>query len=198
LGTHLRDLELRRGGNGAPAPTAVRPAAVPVSAFAYKPSMTVRQASFDALRAKVRGGDPASVRSLEQMMAQGDLIERMGPLLAPFGLRTDNLADAYALWWIVMWKASRGDGSDPDPATCAAVRGQVVALLPGQAKLADAEKQKLAEGLLLQALLVEAAAGQAKTPAEKQRVAGLVRRTAAPLGMDFATMTLTAKGFVAR
>lgn len=203
LGRHLSDLRQRQGVAEQPTPNTVpeappRAARVPVSAFAYTPSIAIRKASFDAMLARARKGDPAAARSLEQLMAQGDLIERMGPLLAPARLRTDNLADAYALWWIVMWNASQGKSGDPDPVLCTAVRNQVVALLPGQAKLADADKQRLAEGLLLQALLVEAAVDQARTPAEKTQVAELVRRTVAPMGMDFSTMTLTPKGFVAR
>lgn len=202
LGRHLSELRQRQGIVEQPTPDTVpdappRAAPVPVSAFAYTPSLTIRKASFDAMLARARKGDPAGARSLDQLMAQGDLIARMGPLLAPAGLRTDNLADAYALWWIVMWNASHGKSGDPDAKICTAVRDQVVALLPGQAKLGDADKQRLAEGLLLQALLVEAAVDQARTPEAKAQVAALVRRTVAPMGMDFSTMTLTGKGFVA-
>lgn len=198
LGTHLADLKRRRSGTTAPMQQTVRPVTVAASAFAFTPSRLVRQASYDAMLARARKGDPAGAQSLEQLMAQGDLIERMGPLLKPAGLRTDNLADAYTLWWIVMWNAAQGKSGNPDPVICAAVRNQVVALLPGQAALADTDKQKLAEGLLLQAMLVEAAIDQAKTPAEQAKVAALVKRTAAPMGMDFSTMTLTGKGFVTR
>ncbi|MFS2111035.1 DUF6683 family protein [Sphingomonas sp. Sphisp140] len=199
LGMHLADLEKRRGGATTRAlPPRARRIAVPVSAFAYRPSADVRKASLDAMLIKARKGDPAGARSLEQLMAQGDIIERMGQLLAPVKLRTDNLADAYALWWIVMWNASQGKSADPDPVVCTAVRNQVVALLPGQAKLDDADKQRLAEGLLLQAMLVEAAIDQAKAPSEKAQVAALVRRTVAPMGLDFTAMTLTGKGFVAQ
>ncbi|QJU57848.1 hypothetical protein HL653_08640 [Sphingomonas sp. AP4-R1] len=204
LGTRLRQLdeeiEARDGatpkGGVVPAPVAPDPARL-----RYAPSRARRSANLAAFVAKSRQRDQDAARSLEQLFAQGDIIERMGTVLASYGMSIDNVADAYAVWWIDAWQASHRRNEDTDKRTFAAVRAQAARALSATRELAmadDAAKQRFAEALLLQALLLEGAMDQAKAnPAMSGPVADAATRGARGMGLDIATMTLTPDGFIA-
>jgi len=196
LGSHLR--QMRENDVGAPGPTAgtdEKPATL-----RYTPSRARREANLAAFLAKSRQRDPESARSLEQLFAQGDIIERMAPLIAPYGMRIDNVADAYAMWWIDAWQASHRRNDDTSKSTFAAVRAQAARALSSAPELAaadDATKQRFAEALFLQALLLEAAMDQARADAALlDGVATAAAQGARGMGLDMSAMELTPNGFV--
>lgn len=208
LGTHLRQIERERrapparstAGQPAPAHPNASGAATSAATFRYAPSRTRRTANLAAFIERGRKTDPVNAAALEKQFAQGDIIDKLGAALAPTGLHTDNLADAYALWWIVMWNGSRGVSAEPNRTRSIAVRDQVAQLLgpvPGIAGASDARKQEMAEGMLLQAMLIDAAVEQAaKDPAMLRQIKARIVQNARGMGLDLPTMTLTDKGFV--
>jgi hypothetical protein len=180
---------------------AARVAPAPVR-LTYKPSMERRRANLASFVAKSRKVDPRGAATLEKELAATDVIERMNRALAGYGMRADNVADAYAAWWLNAWLASRQRNDDPTPRQVAAVRAQAAEALmatPALAGAGDAVKQEMAEAHLVQAALISAhIEGARGDPALSRRVAAAVRQGARASGLDLGAMELTDDGFVPR
>jgi hypothetical protein len=168
----------------------------------YQVSTARRKANLARFVQKTRPVDPQGAAAMEQLFATKDIIAEMGILLQPFGLRVDDVADAYTIWWMDAWDAAHGVQGAPDRAKMRAVRAQAaqaIAATPEMARADDAAKQEYAEALLVQAALIEAMVEQyGKDPAMAQRIAASVRQGARGAGLDLDAMTLTADGFVPR
>jgi hypothetical protein len=150
--------------------------------------------------ATLRQSEPAAYAELSELARTGDIIEIMGQAIAPYGLATDNLADAYAFWWIHAWLAWAGDTSDQTPAQVRAVAGQAAAAIlaaPALAQMDDAARQEMAEALLLQGALIGSGIEQMKSDASvKPHWRAAMEQSGQTMGLDFSAMRLTAQGFV--
>ena len=188
----------RRGGSGGIGSTRIAPA--PAVRLTYKPSMERRRANFAQFVAKTRKKDPKGAALLEKELASSDVIAKMGRELSAFGMRTDNVADAYAAWWLNAWLASRKRTDTPPARQIAAVRAQAaraMSSLPEMASASDAVKQEIAEANLVQAALIGAYLEYAKNdPALLGRIATAVRQGARASGLNLSGMELTDDGFV--
>lgn len=80
--------------------------AVDPAAMAYRPDPVRRRSNLAQFVAKTRAVDPAGADDLEKLFAQTDFIAAIGQAMAKQGLRLDNLADAYATWWVTAWQAT--------------------------------------------------------------------------------------------
>ena len=180
------------------------PATSPASASSLRFTATTdrRAANLASFVQKTKAVDPAGAEQLETLFASSDIIALMEQELSKVGLHTDNLADAYALWWINCWSAVHAEFSTPDRATIDAVRGQAArALVTGgkTAEISDALKQQFAEAMLVQALLLDSALQQAKgNPAQLELLATAANAGAKGMGLDMENMILTPEGFVPR
>jgi hypothetical protein len=174
-------------------------AALPSSIFTYRYS---RQRTQQNLRNFIaRTPDPVARTNLEQTLAaQPALMDVISADVRAYGFDPHNVADAYAVWWINVWGASRKKNIEPDPATVEAVKRQVrsaLAATPDFAKASDAERQEFAEALLLQAAILGSGLDQWKSnPEMLERLAAAARQGALASGLDLAKMTLTPDGFV--
>lgn len=205
LGTHLRDLrredEARDRAAAGKSSSAAQQATAPDPAvLRYTPSKARRTTNLSNFVAKSRQTDPAGAKSLEDLFAQGDIIDRIGTALAPKGFHVDNVADVYSVWWITAWQATRGRSDDTSDTTNRAVQAQAARALASTPQLAgasDASKQELAEALLIQSMLLEAAVDQAKgDPAQMKAVGAAAAQGARGMGLDMSAMELTETGFV--
>ena len=160
LGQVLREQrEQQRAGAAASAP------AGPAASTLYTPSKARRAANLQQFVNRTRAFDPAGVEELTTTFAAGDIIEKIGAAVAPQGLRVDNLADAYAVYWINAWQATQGRTDTPSRTTIAAVSAQAehaLADAPAFARADDAMKQQLAETLWIQSAMIESSVEQAK------------------------------------
>jgi hypothetical protein len=149
---------------------------------------------------KTRPSNPDGAIKMAQMFASIDVISVIGRGIAPFGLRIDNVADAYTVYWTNAWLGSRGRDDTLSKQQISAVRNQAAnALLSSQgvATASDAGKQELAEALLVQAALIESYVANAKSdPALMTKVKAAIAQGAKRMGLDIYTMTLTDNGFV--
>ncbi|SOB78703.1 hypothetical protein SAMN06297144_0172 [Sphingomonas guangdongensis] len=165
----------------------------------YTPSLARRRSNLAGFVARLRAGDPQGATALEQAAASGDLIESIGADLARYGLRIDDVADAYSVWWVNAWLGWAGDTSDQTRAQMAAVRAQAaraVAATPSFANADEAARQEFAESLLVQAALIGAATKQIETdPAMKPQLRQAMAQAGQGMGLDFAAMRLTSSGF---
>ena len=165
----------------------------------YTPSPARRRANMARFVSKLRSGDPQGAAALEQLTASTDFIETIGAELARYGLRVDDVADAYAVWWVAAWNGWAGDTSDPTREQLSAVRAQAaraVSATPGFAIANEATRQEMAESLLVQAALIEAATDQLKIdPATKPQLRQAMDQAGRSMGLDFTTMRLAKSGF---
>lgn len=166
----------------------------------YRPSLTARKKNMAQFVAKLRTRSPAGAAEVEKMFASTDVIAEMGKVIAPVGLRVDNVADAFTVWWINAWLASRGRDDDPSRGQVAAVRRQAAetfAANPQFARADNALKQEVAEANLVQAALIASLMQGARgNAAQKREIAKQVRKGARASGMDLDAIELTDAGFV--
>lgn len=167
----------------------------------YTPSLTRRQANIARQIARVRAASPASAKSMEEMFREQNVFAMIDGTVAPFGMSTSNVADAYAVWWITTWEASQGlTDTQNDPVAIAAVRKQALLAMvasPRFASLTDAAKQDMADEYVFLTALVTGSmnylrANPAGLSAYRR---GLIETTRAG-GLDLSSMRLTRAGFV--
>lgn len=190
--------DARSTPRGTPTARGTAPA-TPTGRMTYTPSPTRRRENMTAFAAQLRSADPDAAAEFERMAGSQDLIAAMTPGLAKAGLSPNNVADAYAAWWVISWNTSRSINADPPPATMRAVSGQVAAVLtnnPDFARASDAERQTMAEGLLLQGALIESTRDQIRDPAQIEQLKHNVRTGARKAGIDLDAVRLTPEGFV--
>jgi hypothetical protein len=174
--------------------------AVDMPNLRYVPSKTRRSTNLAAFLQKTRTVDPQEAADMQKLFAEGDFIEKIGALVAPQGLHIDNVADAYALWWITAWQAAHGNNDTPSRAVLGAVRQQAANAVTATGEIArasDAQKQELAEALWVQSALIDGAVEQAKRDPSRLRAVGdAVRKGARGMGLDLDAIDLTSQGFV--
>lgn len=198
LGLVLREqMQQQRSGQRGSAPEA--PAAGATS-LRFVPSKARRQQNLAAFVEKTRSVDPENADGLARLFASGDVIEKVGPMIRPLGLRIDDLADTYALWWVSAWNATQGINPSPSRDTALAVRAQAsraLAATPGIVAASDAAKQEFAEALLVQTMFIDAAVEHNKnSPAQLRQLSKAVQQGANRMGLDLTAMRLTEGGFV--
>ncbi|RAK51466.1 DUF6683 family protein [Phenylobacterium deserti] len=134
------------------------------------------------------------------MLKDPTLFPRLQAELARFGLRADDMADAYTVWWINAWQAAHGETGDPDRGAVQAVRAQAERAFlaaPGLPLDDDAAKQAFSEGLLVQAVILASVTEQVKNdPAQLQAIGRMARQSARAFGLDLDAVRLTNAGFV--
>jgi hypothetical protein len=172
----------------------------PTVRLSYTPSAARRKEFMKTFVAKMRTQDPQTAAGMEKLIAQKDLIAEMGKIMAPYGLRTDNVADAYTLWWVASWHASRSQEFKPNRSQLQAVKAQAsraLSVAMKSSKITDATRQQFAEACLMQALLIDGALEKAQgNPSQLKEVARHVSQGARASGLNLAVMELTPKGFV--
>jgi hypothetical protein len=173
----------------------------PASLF-FTPSLSNRKRNLAQFVAKTRAQSPDNADQMAKLFASTDVIGAMGSAIAPYGLSTNNVADAYAVYWIAAWEASRGiAGSGETRGRIQAVKAQAAnALLatPAFVNATPAQKQELAEAMFVQAALIQATVDTyAGDPATLRKFSAAVTQGARASGLDLASMTLTPTGFKA-
>ncbi|SOB86432.1 hypothetical protein SAMN06297144_1537 [Sphingomonas guangdongensis] len=182
--------------------SAPRPTAASRAAATYRVSLERRRANLARFIAKSRKVDPKGAAAMAQLTASKDIIAEIGTALRPYGLRVDDVADAYTMWWMDAWDAAHGRQSSPDRGQYQAVRAQALQAItttPEFARADDAAKQEYAEALLVQAAMIEAMIEKyGSDPAMARKIAASVRQGARASGLNLDAMTLTPTGFVLR
>jgi hypothetical protein len=169
------------------------------SKLVFKPSATVRQANLKRFIDNLRQTNPAGVDQVKQLFESTDVVNQVGQKMVAVGLKPNNLADAYAVYWTNAWLGARGRNGNIPKSQMIAVRNQVSEVLlkvPQLASATDTQKQEIAETLLVQSLLINLATeGSKSDPALSAQVQQVVARGAKSFGLDLYEMTLTDQGF---
>ena len=198
--TNTLTIETRPTPSVSPRSNERKPNLLPESSLSYSASAAVRKNNLSNFVKKTRAVDPEGASKMEAMFASADVIGAIGEGIAPFGLRTNNVADAYTVYWTNAWLGSRGRNDTLSKQQIAAVRNQAAnALLttPAFSSASNAQKQEMSEALLVQAALIEAYVDNAKSdPALMKKVKAAIAQGAKGMGLDLYKMTLTSDGFV--
>lgn len=164
----------------------------------YRPSTSVRAANFARFVESSRQHDPDGAERLALLLKQ-DVLGEADKWMKPFGLVSTNVADATAVYLVHAWLATRGRSDDPSLAQMKSLRAQVVSAMlstPEFRVASDAEKQEMAEAMIVQATLASQFVELAKTrpdfmPMVKKTVAQGAQNT---FGFDLRKMDLTDAG----
>ena len=170
------------------------------AALSFKPSAAVRQRNISSFIGKTREQSEENASQMEQLFASIDVFSAMAKELATVDLRIDNVADAYTVYWITAWEASRGiSGTKTSVGQAQAVKAQAARALlslPQFTGSTAAQKQELAEALLIQTALIGGSMGQAN--GDKKLLSGIakaVRQGAKAMAIDLDSMQLEENGF---
>jgi hypothetical protein len=182
---------------GGPAAAQGKPSAAPT--FTYAASAERRRTNFTAIINQYRRTAPGAAAQLDTLIASQDVGALLQKGFDPLGLRTDNVADVYAVWWVSHWLATRGKQDTPTRAQMAAVKRQAERALGATASfsaLGDAKRQEMADSLLFQTMLVDTLMDAGKANPQALNAAAMMARTnAGSAGLDLARIELTPTGF---
>jgi hypothetical protein len=166
----------------------------------YAGSKAKTRANLQTFVNKTRAVDPAAAAQMEQEFASGDFIGQIGGIMSSVGLSKNNVADAYALYWVNAWQVANGDSSTPSAQTMQAVSAQAARGLSSSPEFAaanDAQKQEMAEALMVQGAMIASAFEQAAgNKTQLNAIGDAVAKGARASGLELDKMTLTEDGFV--
>jgi hypothetical protein len=179
-------------------------AAAPAVPTQYRasPEVSVRvRRQFAEFLARTAG--PEAGQQVAQALERTDPVQSWAGIVAENGLKPGDTADAMAGYWVLNWAiANRSDG---DRGPTLAVREQVrrvIAANPAYADLTEAQRQEMAEVLMLNFLVQHAAYGDAVKRGDQALLARLgeaaVTRFRNEMGIDLRRLQLTERGFVSR
>ncbi len=141
--------------------------------------------------------------AIARNLRENDPVARWSGMVSGDGLRTGDLADALASYWVLNW--AMANGGESSAVAMQGVRQQVrwaVANRPALAKLTDAEKQVMAEEAMLNFVYEVTGylqARQAGNEAMLGRFAeGAEMRFRHEMAVDLKSLMLTSKGLEAR
>jgi hypothetical protein len=172
----------------------------PIIPLTYTPSKSRTRTNLQTFVNKSRAADPAGAAQMEQEFASGDIMGQIGGIMSSVGLSKNNVADAFALYWVNAWQVANGDSSTPSAETMQAVAAQAARGLsqsPEFAAADDAQKQEMAEALMVQGVMIASAYEQsAGNKTQLKAIGDAVAKGADASGLKLYEMTLTENGFV--
>jgi len=182
-------------------PNRKRAPPAPRASTGYRPSPAVsarvRRQFVAAMDARIGA---ANARQLAAAMERGDPIANWSQLVASDGLRTGDVADALAAYWLLNW--AMANGREGNRAQVLAVRDQVRAILAAnarQARLNEAQRQEMAETFMLNFLIQHAAYSDAHKRSDRETMRRLgdaaVARFRSELQVDLRQLRLGSAGF---
>lgn len=137
---------------------------------------------------------------MEDLFASTDVIGPVKGVMRRLGLEQNNVAHAYALYWVIYWGLANNVHDAPSPQAMQAVARQAEQGFAGNAEFAtmdNAQKQQAAEELMALAAIMDATSEQAKSdPALAAKSAKAALQGSRASGLQLDKMTLTEEGFV--
>lgn len=167
--------------------------------LSFTPSPERRNKLLNAVVGRWRAVNPAAATDFQQMLGRVDLFKVLADDLGKVGLKVNNVADAYAAYWFNAWEAAHGVRTQGSRKQAQAVKVQVARAMLASGELGratEAQKQEMAEELLIQAVTISAANGAVQGNLEQQlALAEAVEAGARQWGLDLSLMKLTEDGF---
>jgi hypothetical protein len=161
----------------------------------YFPSSLISEDVTLFMREKTESYDKQMNVQTRSLFAKADIERLFDSVYRPIGLQKNDLADAAAGYWIMMWAVSN-QKSYPPAAQVQKIRHQVYDALSagGMLKSSDAQKQKLAQVFMWKAILLYMAYSDQRT--DQRQLKALVSQKATSTGFEFNRTVLTQEGFL--
>ena len=181
------------------APPKLTPAAI--ASLGFTASSQRRTTNLDKIFAAMDVKVPGVGSQLKEAFAANNIYGEVEKIMGTYAMRTDNIADAFAMYWVASWQVANGVEAEPSKASVAAVKrqaAQAMLAVDGVKSMSPAAKQEMADGLIVSLVLISAAQEGAKAdPSQKAMIAQQANDDARTLGLDHSLFTLTDAGFVA-
>jgi hypothetical protein len=172
----------------------------PATSFVYASSKTRTRTNLQNITSRWRKLNPAHGDQLEQIFSSTDVIGTVGGVMEQFGLQRNNVAHAYALYWVVYWGLANNAHATPSAEAMQSVAAQAeqsFSAAPQFATMNESEKQAAAEELMVLAAILDAASEQSKSdPTVAAQFVKAALEGSRKSGLDLDKMTLTEGGFV--
>lgn len=166
----------------------------------YIPSKSRTKNNLAALNRRFTAVDPAYGKQLDKLFAENDIIGTVQGIMDQFGLERNNVAHAYALYWVVYWGLASQVYDVPSTAAMRAVATQSENSFAANVEFAaldNAGKQAAAEELMALTAIMDATSEQSKSdPALAAQAAKAALQGSRRSGLQLDEMTLTEDGFV--
>jgi hypothetical protein len=163
----------------------------------YAPNKSRTRANLNALASRLGG---ANGQQAEQLFASNDVIGMVQGVMNQYGLQKNNVAHAYALYWVVYWGLANNVHDAPSERALQAVAAQAERGFANNAEFAqldNAAKQAAAEELMALTAIFDATSEQAKSdPTLAAQIAKASLEGSRKSGLELDKMTLTEDGFV--
>lgn len=192
------DAAINSGRSSRPTPKA----APATTAYAPSPAVSQRVRRQFADWVGQQSG-PEAGRRVAGILNTGDPVKSWAGIVGADGLRPGDVADALAGYWVLNWVMANGADNNRAQAQGALrqVRG-MIADNPAYARLNPAQRQEMAEVLMLNFLLQHAAYLDAMQRGDKDLARRLgdaaSARFKSEMGVDLRRLNLTPAGFVRR
>jgi len=141
-------------------------------------SPAITEAVRRAVVERIRANNPAGARQFDAASRQNDMIKLFADDASRNGLDANDVTDVAALYWITAWSVVHRHS--PTEQQVAAVRRQVRGALSHANELLDAspeEKQQMADDMIFQLMLLQAAFQQASANHDEAALDMLARST---------------------
>jgi len=155
------------------------------------------QTLVDAMRAQ----NPEMAKALQQAFSQ-DVIAQLQPSFREMGLDSNDMADMMTVYWVNAWEAAHGlVNHKTDKALITGARAQIADIMAKNAALArmtDAQRQDVADTMIIQALIVSArmeAAAKQGADVQRQMSDTIAQEAQQITKTDLRAVDLTAQGF---
>lgn len=117
--------------------------------FSYRSTPALRRSAADAYVQRTMQNNPEAGHIISDQLAKHDFSKVYAGIIAPFGYRADDTADAVAAYTLLGWLISTG-APDPSAGAARAVRNQIAQGLRNGARLSDPRaRAELAEEMKL-------------------------------------------------
>ncbi|MBC8142999.1 MAG: hypothetical protein H7Y38_16365 [Armatimonadetes bacterium] len=168
----------------------------------YTPSPSVTKSVSDSLVARLEKTSPEQAQSLQRALAKYNFVTIWSALVAPYGLKTNDAADA--LTSILVWSWTMANGA-PNPTTTQTlgVRRDVAQILSHNAafsRMNAAQKQTFAESIMLNYVCMNGAAQTATKSGDATKIKAIgddaQKNIQNGFGLNLRRLALTNNGFV--
>jgi hypothetical protein len=175
-------------------------AAIGTTNMRYTPSKSRTLSNLQALAGKLQSADPTNGVKAKQLFASSNVIGAVQGVMSQLGLEKNNIAHAYALYWVVYWGLANNEHSTPSATAVQAVARQAERGFAANAEFSvmdNAEKQQAAEELMALTAIMDASSELAKSkPSLARQMAEAAMEGSRRSGLELDKITLTEDGFV--
>lgn len=211
LHANVRDQTLRASGadntprqwrgQSRPDRAAPAPVSAPDLAFRRDPAVT-RQVQAELVRAVSRSA-PEAGQEIATLFRSADPITAASPAFRRFGLDTGNVVDAVAIYYLAMWGAANNQQASMTAAQARGARAHVSRAVDfdGMGLTTPAARQRFAETLIYQGLLMDAAMERAQTDGDaamQRALSDAAHAQMRRMGLDMRSLQVTSEGFTPR